>query len=720
AAAAECADCEMPPLLDAALRRKAGLPALFPLSAREMVSIQLSIHGHERYLRFKMNQYQLVANVIQAKRKATVRLRKRETARQNRNNSNPPTTTTATTNPTAAQSRVLSNQHTLPPKPPAFAPRSVIQKLRFDAKRRVRSYSGEGGGGTSDALKSADAKEEARGATTDAGASGGAGMKPQISKPQKKKKRKGKGKGKGKANANSNANGNAGADANANANANANEEEEEEEANAEWMDVDEGEVVPPTPGNVEAGGVDATKPAGGKPKKKWKTKKKKQGVAKPGDPTTAMEVDEVVEGGVESRVGASSKDPPPAEKPVEEVLQQTAKDRRKTKKRQKKLDKAKSSPIPTVLQNPPPPQSGPSNAPPPLATSTAAVAPSKIPPIQKPTPAPSNPPANPAPPPPTTIHPRKRKSILIESSDSSDSDSPEPVTTTTPHPAPKCATKPPKTSWRQKRLAIKLTKKAPLAPTSTPTPRQTLIQQLHQYDIEALETLVWELKDQMMKIQALEYTPRWPRGAFCLNLWDLRGEKVEMGWGEVKMLERVYGGFVGGEEGGDGVGKEILALAHHALHECTPHHRILTSIHARLTTPPFHAQAPVMSQALSHLLARECNDFMNVVEVSVDVLARGKVVREEVGRLWEEVRGWGGEEGEGEGCLAEYVRKREQLNIVEILMRDQSDAAVDEEEMKAFQKHLQENERREHERNIVRAKLAGLLRLYSILMSSLF
>ncbi|KAI9346865.1 hypothetical protein BDR26DRAFT_855247 [Obelidium mucronatum] len=316
-----------------------------------------------------------------------------------------------------------------------------------------------------------------------------------------------------------------------------------------------------------------------------------------------------------------------------------------------------------------------------------------------------------------TTQRKKRKIIDIESSDS-ESEFVDVVQTQAPKPNITLPQAKKKQSWKLKRKTIRIDcrrEKQHAALNETP---QTITHSLHKQTIEGLECLLWSLRDQLTKIQSMEYVAAWRHGKYFMTAWNSNADLVQETYYQVKMLESAY------DSCGDSLLRnQILSLVEVALHECKAHTSIFNSVHQRLVSG---AQME-MSPTLALFVQAQYSDFLETHTVSPNnqMMEKCNLVRSEIVTLWGLVDSWWTQreesENEEDGSISVYVRKREQLNMVKILMRygTQCNNTVDFDEVEQFQTHLDENKFKEIGRERVRVKLLGLIGLYRILMTSI-
>ncbi|KAJ3027123.1 UNVERIFIED_CONTAM: hypothetical protein HDU68_004400, partial [Siphonaria sp. JEL0065] len=673
-----CQDCGCFNMLHEHVRKRALMKPVWPIRDKEMVSIQLSVHGEEAYIQYKMDQYHLVARVLDTKRRSNKRFQMRERARTKRRQKN---ATLINVDQPISNVKIpgpaIQQKPTVKPITKPIIPLAVIQNIRAQAKLKVKAF----------------AKPSAEAVSATAGLKA-VPMIPTVGNPavltstaskptadlsaststveRKKRKRKGRGSGGKTKNVDS-------MDVEGQAVGGAAVNMDVDVVVEDW-DKDEGkdevEVVDPT---------DAVEVQGNQKKKRRKKGKK-------GKDASVANINNAEADGMEVEGAVGQND-----EVVAVFESKSVGPAARAKKPSKRRRKKKLIVPPTPLQQVQPMATTPTivilNAGPTVVTPTAqpiAVPPTIPQPLQQAV---------------TVASPKKR--TLMQSEFSDDEEVPiqlqsKSTTTTKPNPIRE------KQTWRTKRKILKLVYRLPQQ-QQPETPRKGITQVLHTYTIETLEVLLWSLREQLTRIASMEYVGGWRHGKFYLNDWDTKAGVVEDVYHDVKMLEMGYG--TGNcEEDRSGVGKNILALVKQALEDCTPHLKVFQSVYNRLVPTASLTKACSMTQDLARLIETESSWFLenHVTNRRLNSLEKSAVVRTEIKKLWDIISGWTMEEGadgykggDGYGRISDYIRKREQLNMVAVLMNGYpANEYVDQVEMQEFQEHLAVNAREEQERGI--------------------
>ncbi|ORY47658.1 hypothetical protein BCR33DRAFT_714757 [Rhizoclosmatium globosum] len=466
--------------------------------------------------------------------------------------------------------------------------------------------------------------------------------------------------------------------------------------------------VKPTAPTTSAAPIPPTSPS-------VKTKKKKRGKRKTERKSDEMDIDTSTASHVEPVPTAlpPQQPQPPIQQPESTV------DEPKTKKKKKPFNRVRKPRVEAIsvaitatisenieatniVNNIPPLVSAPAHTVPAAIISEPPDVIQQLP-LQQPAPMPETTPPAPL----ISLQPtRKRKLISLETSDDDDEKSEIEIPqnpSTKQQPPTLNPSEPPSKSkkWRSKQR------------TRTPAKSQ-LLTTLHNYSVETLETLLWSLRTQLVKMQALEYIPTWRHGQYCLDWWQHRGRVFASGCKFIRGLETVYRvntqenrEVEEGEVEESVVSKSILSLANEVLMDVKPHVRLFRNIRERVVG----MDGPTL---VTGLILREIETLQEtfVEDTRRQVLQKTKVIRSEISRLWREIGLWNDE------CTSvkELSWKQEVFAVTEMLMKDTGEDSDLQDIKEDFESSIKEEQIREN----ARVKLVGLLWLYRLWMSSIF
>ncbi|KAJ3381191.1 hypothetical protein HDU84_005287 [Entophlyctis sp. JEL0112] len=287
-----------------------------------------------------------------------------------------------------------------------------------------------------------------------------------------------------------------------------------------------------------------------------------------------------------------------------------------------------------------------------------------------------------------------------------------------------------KIDWRACRAlaaARKREQKAALRGSSSIAPPPISVEQLRasleQLGIEALEALMWDIREQLLRMQNLEYVADWPYGKSVLNsvsLSEWRAREVERLFFDVKALELLYQGddmpFVSEFVPADAETMQEIVSA--CLRRSAPHRRALCDLLESEVS--FQADNNSLTPTLQRLLkAQHASKMQKHAEDAMNnlLVGNGRLLREQVSRRWSAVRRL---PYNYVFPSSGFIRKQEQLEIIKLLSWANSGNLIDDAELDEYQRELDGSAGEEAGRALIRVALRGAIAVYRILAGSVF
>ncbi|KAJ3093481.1 hypothetical protein HK100_006589 [Physocladia obscura] len=218
----------------------------------------------------------------------------------------------------------------------------------------------------------------------------------------------------------------------------------------------------------------------------------------------------------------------------------------------------------------------------------------------------------------------------------------------------KSKSKKPKVNWREYRAAAAAAKRDRLKESVLGNSSNKLLSQLQVLDLEDIELIQWNLRDQLTKIRDLDYLAQWRHGKYHINIWDSKASDIERVYYDVKALELIYGNDDSENS------KQIKHLVRFFLTDTSPPIReIFPAID---TSEKEETISPALLQLLDIQKDKICS---TLIESSVNTLNQGKVVRNEIFSSWEMVKTWSSERIGG-GSISDFIKQREQFSAFKL------------------------------------------------------
>ncbi|KAI8839994.1 hypothetical protein BJ741DRAFT_677346 [Chytriomyces cf. hyalinus JEL632] len=682
-----CQQCGAFTITSATVRESIPMPRLWPLSARSMALIQLSLYGDE-YIHFKLKQYNLVAEVLRGKRRILSRREGRAASENKRHKTDEP-----------------DEKKTIPCDPPkpnpsksfqpigtsasSLVPRAVIQNVRYKGKQTVRAYSGRQELCSESLKKGREIQPDLNVAVSDQDASSGL-LAPQnnsalVEKTSSSSKQRQKQKPKRK----------------------------KTSANTlSYANVADEALEPIAPNNQSCPDASVVLELAKEPKPIQSVISKVSNVVLQTDELSDIEgVQNIAK---HSRRKRSRKRRRPHHESNDDKADALDSTFTKLSGRQHlTCDKAVAGPSDLMNENLAAESIGQAEQLKSLETvEKVDCMPNAFLDAEQ-----------------THETKKKRKIVEVETSSSeseSKEDEPEDVKAAPlepgDHNGPMQKKRKTKRDWRMIRMASRETKKTARANNSNRAIRETpasIRAQLQRFPIEKLELLLWDIRTHLTQIRDLEYHSNfWSRGAFFGGLWDSKADVVEEVHHEIEFLRCT-------ESLEESVGKAILSLADAIVKDSTPHRFAVSHIFSSITKPQLH-EGVTMSDTLSNFLSSQFSEFFetHAVKPFAEAIKAGAIVRSEMERLWNKLEQWSFSDSEssvnGDLTLSAFMRGREQLNMIKLFSFAANDGCDEESNgMQAFLKELDDNMLAEKEKIQLRLQLKGLMALYKVMMSGI-